>query len=443
MKKTTITLLFITLLAQQSTLAQYLKKGDSLPDFYSDQTLNNGGKPIRLSDYKGKLLIIDFWGIKCLGCLLAFPKVDSLQRQFGDKVRFILVNEESMKTTEQFFETRKKIHRPAVPMITGDSLLIKWFDFEGKPFHVWVDETGKITQTIGGYNTTPKTIQQHLQGTDPVINQLTGKKPRIGALLNNDYLSNGIFTSYLGHFTDKEDTSSSTMTNLKRYFYKNASVEELYQDLYTLETGIRFTYIKNLTLLKVKNKAKYSHEFSTDDFDTWSTTNSYTYTIYVPEDREKDLYKIAIDDIDRYFNCRSSLQQMEINCIVLTAIPGKTGSLKSKGGPPADSFFFSSERIQANTENRSLYNQPFTLFAGRLEGKLSGFFRRPFVNETGISGNIDISIPGAVADADTVNLDDWNKALLAKGLQLRMAKRKQTVLVIEENNDTRKIRWVQ
>ena len=69
---------FILLLAsgcdRGSLPAQVAKKA---PDF----TIVDGSKTIRLSDYRGKTVILNFWASWCAPCLEEFPSLIDLQKQ--------------------------------------------------------------------------------------------------------------------------------------------------------------------------------------------------------------------------------------------------------------------------------------------------------------------------------------------------------------------------
>jgi cytochrome c biogenesis protein CcmG, thiol:disulfide interchange protein DsbE len=49
----------------------------SAPDF----TITDGAKTIRLSDYRGKIVVLNFWASWCAPCLEEFPSLISLQKQ--------------------------------------------------------------------------------------------------------------------------------------------------------------------------------------------------------------------------------------------------------------------------------------------------------------------------------------------------------------------------
>jgi len=63
-----------------------LKIGDKVPDieFKLVDSKTGGISKGKLSDYKGKLVIIDFWASWCYSCLHKFPKMDELQKKYSN-----------------------------------------------------------------------------------------------------------------------------------------------------------------------------------------------------------------------------------------------------------------------------------------------------------------------------------------------------------------------
>lgn len=62
---------------------------DAAPDFALQST---DGKTIKLSDYKGKIVIIDFWATWCPPCRKGIPDLIEIQKEFKDKVVVIGVS---------------------------------------------------------------------------------------------------------------------------------------------------------------------------------------------------------------------------------------------------------------------------------------------------------------------------------------------------------------
>jgi thiol-disulfide isomerase/thioredoxin len=60
------------------------------------------GAPIKLSDFKGKIIVLDFWATWCGPCKKEFPAYKKLEEEYGNDVHFISVavwcDEEAWKT---------------------------------------------------------------------------------------------------------------------------------------------------------------------------------------------------------------------------------------------------------------------------------------------------------------------------------------------------------
>src|SRR5450432_2351570 len=78
---------------------QALLPGDKLPEILLTNVLNKEEGKLNINEYKGKLLILDFWATNCTGCLKKIPLINSLQNEYNDKVQFILVNTQSKDST--------------------------------------------------------------------------------------------------------------------------------------------------------------------------------------------------------------------------------------------------------------------------------------------------------------------------------------------------------
>jgi thiol-disulfide isomerase/thioredoxin len=154
-------LLFI-LLIPEVVASQKIKIGQTFPDIVLPNVINYPESSLKLSSFRNKIVLLDFWNHSCSACVGSFPKLDSLQRIFDGKIQIILVNKESKDSTERLFKRHKTITKPSVPMITGDQRLFKLIPPEGYPYSVWIDRKGIVRYFSASYHITKSYINEFL-----------------------------------------------------------------------------------------------------------------------------------------------------------------------------------------------------------------------------------------------------------------------------------------
>ena len=79
------------------------------------------GRPISLSEFRGKIVFINFWTTWCLACVIEMPSMQKLHQKFKDK-DFVMVAinlQESASRVEQFYKEHKLTFTTLLD-ITGD-----------------------------------------------------------------------------------------------------------------------------------------------------------------------------------------------------------------------------------------------------------------------------------------------------------------------------------
>jgi thiol-disulfide isomerase/thioredoxin len=123
---------------------------DQLPEAPVIELRGPGGEPVRLSDFKGKVVLVDFWASWCRPCQSSFPMLDALYRQrHRDGLEVLAINvDEERPRAEEFLERRP--HEMPV-FFDPKGHAPEAFRVEGMPSSYVVDRRGRIRFKHVGY----------------------------------------------------------------------------------------------------------------------------------------------------------------------------------------------------------------------------------------------------------------------------------------------------
>ena len=123
--------------------------GDSAPDF----SLEGRSGAVRLADYRGKFVYLDFWASWCTPCKRSFPWMGELQKRYGPAgFEVIAVNVDTARGDAERFLA----HTPAAFTVAWDpaGATPKLYAIKGMPSSVLIDPAGKVVGTHAGFNDT-------------------------------------------------------------------------------------------------------------------------------------------------------------------------------------------------------------------------------------------------------------------------------------------------
>jgi peroxiredoxin len=110
------------------------------PDF----TLTDAkGAPVKLSAYKGRVVLLDFWATWCTGCKVEIPwyvQFQSKYKKSGLSALGVSMDEEGWKSVKPFLHR----HKINYPIVIGNSDMGDRFGFSSMPATLLIDRDGKI-----------------------------------------------------------------------------------------------------------------------------------------------------------------------------------------------------------------------------------------------------------------------------------------------------------
>jgi thiol-disulfide isomerase/thioredoxin len=133
--------------------------GVAVNSLVPDLTLPDAGGAVHhLADFKGQVVLLDFWASWCIPCKASFPQLDALYKELKDKGATVLaINlDEQRKAADTFLATRP--HTMPV-LFDAAGKVAATFNLQGMPSSVLVDRQGKVRFVHMGY--TEKTLAQY------------------------------------------------------------------------------------------------------------------------------------------------------------------------------------------------------------------------------------------------------------------------------------------
>jgi thiol-disulfide isomerase/thioredoxin len=361
------------------------------------------GKPVttaKISDFKGKLLILDFWATWCSPCIAMIPKMDNLQKEFGDKIQFLSVTYQTEKEVLPFlekFEIQQKKHYD-LSVVTNSKELHKLFPHSALPHYVWIDANGVVKAITNNANVNSKNIASLLAGSDIKLKEKVDISVKFNTskplfFSNNDFndfllkqstitnYKDGLGRGYYQNIFSKEDIE------LKWFTMWNRTIPELYQALYKKEIKETIIEVADSTKLVFKTKID-------NDYREWlENGNAFCYEIVIKKGNESKAFDYIKNDLENYFsNYTVQIEKRKVKCLTLVRT-SNVDKILTKGGAPAIKL----DRFGAKVTSCYL-----RVFISRMQYFLQAH-PLPLADETGYANMADLDIQANLSNINAIN----------------------------------------
>lgn len=124
-----------------------LAAGSTAPDF---TLTDSSGRNVHLSDFSGKVLIVDFWATWCPSCRQEIPGFIDLQKRYASKglqVVGVSVDEKGWQVVTPFMQVQGVNY----PILLGNDDVVRAYgNFDAIPVTFLIDKHGKIVKEFSG-----------------------------------------------------------------------------------------------------------------------------------------------------------------------------------------------------------------------------------------------------------------------------------------------------
>lgn len=114
-------------------------KGALAPDF---ELAGLDGEVVKLSDFRGQVVLVNFWATWCGPCRLEMPALQSRYEKYGSDFAILAVdNDESAEAVDAFF---KELNLSFQPLLDPGAETQELYRVRGYPSSVFIDADGVI-----------------------------------------------------------------------------------------------------------------------------------------------------------------------------------------------------------------------------------------------------------------------------------------------------------
>jgi len=394
-----------------------LSVGDVVPDLLISNVHNYKSTTIQLASLKGKAVIIDFWASWCGSCMATFPELEKLQKEFDGRLKIIMVNDyfpDSSDKIKSFLKKREE--RTELPFTLTyalrDTALRQLFPYRQIPHDVWLDATGKVAAITSASEVNSENIRSFLKNGNIQLplkddsRMFNAAYPLLsGNNGDNSFLYRSVITGFKDGLGSTIGQKADSSGKISRIYVINAPLIALLGKAYPEVFRIP------ITRMVIKTDSQTNFLISNPKA-PW-----FCYELITKPSSPKQIQSFMQQDLYRWFRVTAKNKEENINCYVLKINNNYPLKTAKAGKSQLD--------VEPETAHKIFTNQPVISLIRLLER----ITNKTIVDETGLNGKLNLSIPRNIYD---FSLDQINQFLDENGFRMVSAVRRMKAIVIEK-----------
>lgn len=392
-----------------------LQTGDQVPELILTNVVNHSAKTLKLSDYRGKLLVLDFWASWCSSCIENLPRIEGLAAKYSGRFAVLGVDDDPNDKVTSFFRTKSHNGKPYHFTTTyGSTPLRKWFPHRAIPHCVWIDKNGKVAAITGAAEVNEQNVRAMLDNIPLTVTTKIDIDNTQPLFLNQWFTPDSLQHYSIFIKGSYPGTGSSSPVRVRGgdtvgQGFTNTSLLNMYEVLGHRQLRKYGQYIGQKAILETPDSARLRYE---DHQVRYIQSNPSPYAhnadFVVPRFKRDSVFLLMIMELNRYSGYRAGFEKRRTAVYALQKIdPGK--EFKTSGGAERPLMF--------NGGTAVAVNQRIRLITARLQALPE--INSLIVDETDIKSNIDLRFSGKT-DRATIfrELEDQGLRLVKKDIML-------------------------
>lgn len=130
------------------SLVSKAKHTDVGDQAYNFKLQNINGGYTQLSDFKGKMIVLNYYATWCQPCKDEAPELEAFGKDYGSKYKLIMINRgETIDHAKSFF---KQLNPAVAYVFDYDANIAKIYNVTGQPETFVIDKQGMIREHFNG-----------------------------------------------------------------------------------------------------------------------------------------------------------------------------------------------------------------------------------------------------------------------------------------------------
>lgn len=394
-----LTAILLLLFSYNGFAQEDSKLGKKSPELTFEIILNFERSSANLSDFNGKIIILDFWATWCAPCIKSFPQLEQLQEKYKHDLQIITITDDSKERIKQFLEKRNM----SLPIVIDEKRnLVKIFPHRTIPHTVVIDKSGIIRAITSSSEVNEDLLSKILAGKEVNLREkkdVVVFNPSLPLSGNENFSYQITITPFKDGYPSFANPIGNEPYKGRRIIAINLSARTLYEIAYQFPTGTR-------TKVKVSDISRLE----------WSRKNAICFDLIVPEELGDKRFDIMKEQLNIYFGYQSFLEERWQAVKVLRKIVGGKVNITEakKGTEPYVSY---------SGRGLSMKSSRIEILADFLESQIN----KPVITETDLNSVYDLELPWY-----NENPEQIHQELKKLGLELIDAQRKIKVLIIKD-----------